>query len=123
MAVQPGSLLVFRDEAYTSSLHGIMEVIRAGACKAASCWGRCSVVLSAGLMRLRLLTHGCQALPHCSTPSGSRQLETCELLRLNMCWAQYCRWTRTCWMTAWSTLKRLGCSLGAGSSARACACR
>ena len=28
VAVQPGSLLVFRDEAYTSSLHGIMEVGR-----------------------------------------------------------------------------------------------
>ncbi len=37
VAVQPGSLLVFRDEAYTASLHGIMEVGRACAYKAATC--------------------------------------------------------------------------------------
>ena len=64
MAVQPGSLLVFGDEAYTSSLHGIMEVGRAGACKAASCrgggggGGGCSAVLSEGLVPARLPVAG-----------------------------------------------------------------
>ena len=72
VAVQPGSLLVFRDEAYTSSLHGIMEVGRAHACKAA-CWRRCSDVLVASLMPLHLLTlHAghCHSAPYHHAPAA-----------------------------------------------------